>query len=65
MSVTFSQNPDGSPHWVIMEGQGDEGPVMAQHPDGWSKLYLPALPDFPSGGNGWVANDHLRFVIEK
>ncbi len=43
----------------------DEGPVMAQHPDGWSKLYLPRLPDFPSGGNGWVANDHLRFLIEK
>lgn len=50
---------------VGMMRTGDEGPVMAQHPDGWSKLYLPALRDFPSGGEGWVANDHLRVVIEK
>jgi hypothetical protein len=59
-------NSPVEPRKVIgMMRTDDEGPVMEQHPDGWSKLYLPALADFPSGGNGWVANDHLRFVIEK
>lgn len=43
----------------------EEGPVMELHRDGWAKLLLPATPDFQRGGNGWVANDHLKFVIEK
>ncbi len=54
------------PRKVIgMMRKDQEGPVMALHPDGWAQLYLRASPDFRSGGNGWVANDHLRFVIAK
>lgn len=54
------------PRKVIgMMRRDQEGPVMELHPDGWAKLFLRSSPGFRSGGNGWVAIDHLRLVIEK
>jgi hypothetical protein len=54
------------PRKVIgMMRKDEEGPVMEQDPDGWAKLFLRPSPDFQSGGNGWIAVDHLRLVIEK
>ena len=54
------------PRKVIgMMRKDQEVPVFEMHPDGWAKLKFPATPDFPSGGFGWVANDHLKFLIVK
>jgi hypothetical protein len=59
-------NSPVEPRRVIgMMRTDEEAPLMELHPDGWAKLYLRATPDFQTGGNGWVAVDHLRFVIEK
>ena len=36
--------------------EGTKGKVLARHEDGWCKLDGVA----PSGGDGWVAEDHLK-----
>ncbi len=36
--------------------QGTKGKVLARHEDGWCQLNGVA----PSGGDGWVAEDHLQ-----
>jgi hypothetical protein len=50
---------------IGMMRKGQQVPVFELHPHGWAKLKFPASADFGSGGFGWVANDHLHFLIVK
>ena len=50
---------------IGMMRKGQQVPVVELHPHGWAKLKFPANSDFPGGGLGWVANDHLPFLVVK